>query len=82
LAYDLHPQNKAFLLATYFIDLFDYIEDSIYREGVWILQVYYTFTLTTINLIYYLVTLISWVIITVVYLVIVTFVLINLNKKL
>jgi len=54
--------------------LFDCIQDSIYREIVWTLQIVSTSTLTTINLIYHLVTFVSWVLATLISLELVTLV--------
>jgi hypothetical protein len=50
---------QSLLLTTSFLDIFDCIQNSIYREIVWTLQVDSTSTLTTTNLIYHLVTLVS-----------------------
>jgi hypothetical protein len=52
------------LLATSFLNSFDCIQDSIYREIVWTLQVFSTSTLTIINLIYHFTTFVSWMLVT------------------
>jgi hypothetical protein len=53
--------RQSLLLAIFFLDIFDCIQDSIYRERIWTLQVSSTSTLT---IIYHLVTLVSWVYVT------------------